>query len=98
FDVQLIGGLALLQGKLAEMRTGEGKTLAISAPASVLALEGKGVHVVTANAYLATRDAELMRPLYEALGLSVAALEANMPLAEKQAAYKADITYGVGFD
>lgn len=96
FPVQLIGGAVLLDGNLAEMRTGEGKTLTITAPAAVLALQGKGVHVVTANSYLAKRDAELMRPVYETLGLSVGHIDSNQPLAEKQAAYQCDITYGVG--
>ncbi|KWU17786.1 preprotein translocase subunit SecA [Burkholderia cenocepacia] len=96
FNVQVTGGLALLSGKLAEMRTGEGKTLSIVAPAAVLALEGRGVHVVTANSYLARRDAELMRPVYEALGLSVAFIEQGQSQDEKRAAYAADVTYGVG--
>ncbi|KWT98356.1 Protein export cytoplasm protein SecA ATPase RNA helicase [Variovorax sp. WDL1] len=98
FDVQLIGGLALLQGKLAEMRTGEGKTLTLVAPAALLALQGKGVHVVTANSYLARRDAELMRPVFEALGLSVAFIETSQTSAAKREAYAADVTYGVGFE
>ena len=98
FDVQLIGGLALLSGKLAEMRTGEGKTLTIVAPAAVLALDGKGLHVVTANAYLAQRDAELMRPVYEALGLSVAFVHEGQSVEEKKAAYLSHITYGVGHE
>ncbi len=98
FDVQLIGGLVLAAGKLAEMRTGEGKTLTIVAPASVLALDGKGVHVVTSNDYLAQRDAEAMRPVYELLGLSVQALRPEQSVAEKQAAYGAHITYGVGHE
>lgn len=96
FDVQLIGGVVLLEGKLAEMRTGEGKTLTVTLPAAVLALERRGVHVVTSNAYLARRDAELMRPVYEALGLSVAAVYSEQSVAEKQAAYACDVTYGVG--
>lgn len=96
FDVQLVGGLALLAGKLAEMRTGEGKTLSIVAPAALLALEGRGVHVVTANSYLARRDAELMRPVYEALGLTVAFIDQSQDAEHKRAAYAADITYGVG--
>lgn len=96
FDVQLLGAFVLLDGKLAEMRTGEGKTLTITAPASLLALDGRGVHVVTANAYLAHRDAELMRPVYEALGLTVATISAEQSLGEKQAAYLCDIVYGVG--
>lgn len=95
-DVQLIGGVVLLQGKLAEMRTGEGKTLTIVAPAALHALEGKGVHVVTSNAYLAKRDANLMRPVYAALGLTVAAIHAEQSPAEKKEAYAADITYGIG--
>lgn len=96
FGVQLIGGLVLLQGKLAEMRTGEGKTLTVAAPAALLALDGKGVHVVTANSYLAHRDSELMRPLYEALGLSVGFVSDEQTGEEKKAAYAADVTYGVG--
>lgn len=96
FDVQLIGGLTLMAGQLAEMRTGEGKTLTIAAPAAVLALDGKGVHVVTANAYLAERDAELMRPLYEALGLSVSFVFDEQDMVDKKAAYASHITYGVG--
>ncbi len=98
FDVQLLGGLILAAGKLAEMRTGEGKTLTIVAPASVLALDGKGVHVVTANDYLAQRDAEAMRPVYELLGLTVKALRPDESVAEKQAAYSAHVTYGVGHE
>jgi preprotein translocase subunit SecA len=96
FDVQLIGGLTLMAGRLAEMRTGEGKTLTIAAPAAVMALDGKGVHVVTANAYLAERDAQLMRPLYEALGLSVGFVHDDQGADDKRAAYAATITYGVG--
>lgn len=98
FDVQLIGGLTLLKGQLAEMRTGEGKTLTIVAPAAVLALDGKGVHVVTANAYLATRDAADMAPVYEFLGLRVAALGEDLSQEDKQDAYLADVTYGVGHE
>lgn len=96
YRVQLLAGLVLLDGKLAEMKTGEGKTLTITAPAAVLALEGKGVHVVTANEYLARRDAELMRPVYEKLGLTVSFIAAEQTTAEKKAAYACDITYGVG--
>ena len=96
YDVQLIGGLALYEGFLAEMRTGEGKTLTITLAAALRALEGKGVHVVTANEYLAARDAELMAPVYKALGLSVAVTLSNMSVEDKQSAYRADITYGVG--
>ena len=96
FDVQMIGATVLLQGKLAEMRTGEGKTLTITVPAALLALDGKGVHVVTSNAYLAQRDAELMRPVYAALGLSVSAIHSEQSVAQKQAAYACDVVYGVG--
>ena len=96
FAVQLVGGVVLLKGMLAEMRTGEGKTLTVVAPAALLALEGKGVHVVTANSYLAQRDAELMRPVYEALGLSVGAIYPDQDLMSKKHAYSCDITYGVG--
>lgn len=98
FDVQIIGGLTLLKGKLAEMRTGEGKTLTLVAPAALQALDAKGVHVVTANSYLATRDSALMAPVYAALGLTAAAVSESQPLAEKQAAYAADVTYGVGHE
>jgi preprotein translocase subunit SecA len=96
FDVQLLGAAILLEGRLAEMRTGEGKTLTITAPAAILALEGKGVHVVTANEYLARRDAELMRPVFEALGLTVSAIHSAQTLDEKRASYLCDVTYGVG--
>jgi preprotein translocase subunit SecA len=96
FDVQLVGATVLLDKRLAEMRTGEGKTLTITAPAALLALDGLGVHVVTANAYLARRDAELMRPVYEALGLTVSTIYAEQTTTEKQAAYRCDIVYGVG--
>ncbi|MDW8336423.1 MAG: preprotein translocase subunit SecA, partial [Tepidimonas sp.] len=102
FDVQLMGGIALHQGKIAEMRTGEGKTLTATLPVYLNALTGKGVHVVTVNDYLAARDAEWMGRLYQWLGLSVGV---NLPLMsreQKQAAYAADITYGTnneyGFD
>ncbi len=102
FDVQLIGGIALHQGKIAEMRTGEGKTLMATLPAYLNALSGKGVHVVTVNDYLAARDAEWMGKLYEFLGLSVGVILSQMDHADKQAAYAADITYGTnnefGFD
>lgn len=102
FDVQLIGGMVLHDGKIAEMRTGEGKTLAASLPAYLNALKGEGVHIVTVNDYLAKRDANWMGPIYEFLGLTVGV---NLPFttaAEKRAAYAADITYGTnnefGFD
>lgn len=102
FDVQLMGGMALHQGKIAEMRTGEGKTLTSTLPVYLNALSADGVHVVTVNDYLASRDAETMRPLYNFLGLSVGVNLPNAPREEKQLAYLADITYGTnneyGFD
>ncbi len=102
FDVQLIGGMVLNAGKIAEMRTGEGKTLVATLPAYLNALSGKGVHVVTVNDYLARRDAEWMSRLYNFLGLSVGINLSQMPHDEKQKAYAADITYGTnnefGFD
>ena len=102
FDVQLIGGMTLHEGKIAEMRTGEGKTLVATLAVYLNALAGKGVHVVTVNDYLARRDANWMRPLYEFLGLSVGIVIPFQPPEEKRAAYAADITYGTnnefGFD
>jgi len=102
FDVQLLGGMALHHGKIAEMRTGEGKTLTATLPVYLNALAGKGVHVVTVNDYLASRDATWMGRLYNFLGLTVGINLPNMPREEKQAAYGADITYGTnneyGFD
>jgi preprotein translocase subunit SecA len=102
FDVQLVGGMALHQGKIAEMRTGEGKTLTATLPVYLNALSGKGVHVVTVNDYLANRDAQWMGKLYGFLGLSVGINLPQMAREEKQAAYRADITYGTnneyGFD
>ena len=103
FDVQLIGGMVLHNGKITEMRTGEGKTLVATLPAYLNALPGNGgVHVITVNDYLARRDAEWMRPLYEFLGMSVGVAVPDMSHADKQAAYRADITYGTnnefGFD
>ena len=102
FDVQLIGGMVLNAGKIAEMRTGEGKTLVATLPVYLNALAGKGVHVVTVNDYLAKRDAEWMAKLYNFLGLTVGINLSQMPPAEKKAAYVADITYGTnnefGFD
>lgn len=102
FDVQLIGGMVLHEGKIAEMRTGEGKTLMATLPAYLNALSGKGVHIVTVNDYLAKRDAEWMGKIYQFLGMSVGVIYAQMPHSEKQAAYAADITYGTnneyGFD
>jgi preprotein translocase subunit SecA len=102
FDVQLIGGMTLHEGKIAEMRTGEGKTLVATLAVYLNALSGKGVHVVTVNDYLARRDANWMRPLYEALGMTVGVVVPFQPAEEKRAAYAADITYGTnneyGFD
>ncbi|MBN9367212.1 MAG: preprotein translocase subunit SecA [Comamonadaceae bacterium] len=102
FDVQLIGGMALHHGKIAEMRTGEGKTLTATLPVYLNALSGQGVHVVTVNDYLAGRDAQWMGRLYNFLGLTVGINLPQMPREEKQAAYGADITYGTnneyGFD
>ncbi len=102
FDVQLIGGLMLLSPTIAEMRTGEGKTLVATLPLITHALAGKGAHLVTVNDYLSSRDAEWMRPVYEFFGLSVGVVRPNMSPADKRAAYAADITYGTnnefGFD
>ena len=102
FDVQLIGGIILHQGRIAEMKTGEGKTLVATLPVYLNALEGKGVHVITVNDYLAKRDSEWMGKLYKFLGLSVGLVIAGMDPQAKQKAYAADITYGTnnefGFD
>lgn len=102
FDVQLIGGMVLHEGKIAEMRTGEGKTLMATLAAYLNALPGKGVHIVTVNDYLAKRDAEWMAPIYRFLGLEVGVNLTNMSYEEKQKAYNADITFGTnnefGFD
>ena len=102
FDVQIIGGIALHEGRVAEMRTGEGKTLMATLPAYLNALGGDGVHVVTVNDYLAHRDANWMGPIYEALGLTVGVVQSGQDFSLKQAAYAADITYGTnnefGFD
>ncbi|MBS0375463.1 MAG: preprotein translocase subunit SecA [Proteobacteria bacterium] len=102
FDVQLIGGIALHQGKIAEMRTGEGKTLVATLPVYLNALPGRGVHVVTVNEYLASRDAEWMGPVYRFLGMSVGVIRSGQTQDEKRAAYACDITYGTnneyGFD
>jgi preprotein translocase subunit SecA len=102
FDVQLLGGMSLHEGKISEMRTGEGKTLTATLPVYLNALMGKGVHVVTVNDYLASRDATWMGKLYNFLGLSVGVNSAQMSRQEKQAAYNSDITYGTnnefGFD
>ncbi len=102
FDVQLIGGMVLHEGNIAEMRTGEGKTLMGTLPAYLNALSGKGVHIVTVNDYLAKRDSAWMRPIYDFLGLSDGVIYPDMPHPEKQAAYQTDILYGTnnefGFD
>lgn len=102
YDTQLIGGMVLHSGAIAEMVTGEGKTLVATLPAYLNALEGKGVHVITVNDYLARRDMEWMAPLYTKLGLTVAAIQSGMTTLEKQQAYSCDITYGTnnefGFD
>src|SRR5262252_610434 len=94
FDVQMIGGMVLHSGKIAEMRTGEGKTLVATLPVYLNALEGKGVHVVTVNDYLAKRDAAWMGKIYGFLGMSVGVVFPGMDYADKKAAYAADITYG----
>jgi len=102
YDVQLFGGLVLLRNKIAEMKTGEGKTLVSTLPISLMALFSKGVHVVTVNEYLAKRDAEWMAPIYNFLGLEVGLIYSNQDYEEKRMAYKKDITYGTnnefGFD
>ncbi|MCG2600366.1 MAG: preprotein translocase subunit SecA, partial [Achromobacter sp.] len=102
FDAQLLGGIALHSGKIAEMRTGEGKTLMATLPVYLNAIAAKGVHVVTVNDYLARRDAEWMGRLYHFLGLSTGVVVPQQPNEEKKAAYAADITYGTnnefGFD
>jgi len=102
FDVQLIGGIVLHEGKVAEMKTGEGKTLVATLPVYLNALTGRGVHVVTVNDYLAKRDAEWMGPIYRFLGLSVGVIQHDLNSAQRRAAYNADITYvtnnEVGFD
>ncbi|MEM7351534.1 MAG: preprotein translocase subunit SecA [Acidobacteriota bacterium] len=102
YDVQLIGGIVLHQGKIAEMKTGEGKTLVATLAAYLNALNGQGVHVVTVNDYLAKRDSEWMAPVYEGLGMTVGVIQTNMADADRQEAYRSDITYGTnnefGFD
>ena len=102
FDVQLIGGLVLHFGKIAEMKTGEGKTLVSTLPAYLNALTGNGVHIVTVNEYLAQRDAEWMGPIYDFLGLTVGCIDSSQKQSEKRQAYQCDITYGTnnefGFD
>src|SRR5206468_12018341 len=102
FDVQLMGGAALHQGNIAEMKTGEGKTLVSTLPGYLNALEGKGVHIVTVNDYLAKRDSEWMGGIYRFLGLNVGLIQASMTPQQRRPAYAADITYGTnnefGFD
>src|SRR5256712_1218241 len=102
FDVQLIGGIVLHEGTIAEMKTGEGKTLVATLPAALNALSGRGVHIVTVNDYLARRDAEWMSPIYRALGLTVGVIVHDLDDTQRRAAYAADITYGTnnefGFD
>src|SRR4051794_2638864 len=93
FDVQMMGGIVLHEGAIAEMKTGEGKTFVASLALYLNALAGKGVHLVTVNDYLAPRDAEWNRPVFERLGVTVAAIEANMSFEARKAAYDADITY-----
>src|SRR5436309_34939 len=102
FDVQLIGGMVLHRGKIAEMKTGEGKTLVATLPAYLNALDGKGVHIVTVNDYLARRDSEWMGKIYRFLGMTVGVIQHDLTDAERQVAYGSDITYGTnnefGFD
>ena len=102
FDVQLIGGMVLHQGRIAEMKTGEGKTLVSTLPTYLNALTGKGVHIVTVNDYLAARDAEWMGQIYDFLGLSVGTIVHGLTDKERKVAYGADVTYGTnnefGFD
>ncbi|HPA95195.1 MAG TPA: preprotein translocase subunit SecA, partial [Thermoanaerobaculia bacterium] len=102
FDVQLVGGIVLHQGKIAEMRTGEGKTLVATLPVYLNALAGKGVHVVTVNDYLARRDSEWMGQIYRFLGMSVGVIQHDLSDAERQHSYRCDITYAtnneIGFD
>ena len=102
FDVQMIGGMVLHEGKISEMRTGEGKTLVATLPAYLNALNGNGVHMITVNDYLATRDAGWMGPLYEFLGMTVGVIRSGQSPEDKRAAYASDIVYGTnnefGFD
>src|SRR4029078_2236959 len=102
YDVQMLGGMILHEGNIAEMVTGEGKTLVATLPAYLNAITGKGVHVVTVNDYLARRDMEWMGPIYTNLGLTVGAIQSGMDSGERQTAYACDITYGTnnefGFD
>ena len=98
YDVQTLAGLALARNAIAEMETGEGKTFVAALPAFFLALAGDGVHVMTVNSYLAERDCQLLRPLYEMLGMSVGQLSAAAPPSDKRAAYACEITYGPGYE
>src|SRR5918997_1174729 len=102
YDVQLLGGMALHHGKIAEMRTGEGKTLVATLPTYLNSIAGQGVHVVTVNDYLARRDCEWMSPVYEFLDLRVGVIQHDMDFRTRRAGYNADITYGTnnefGFD
>src|SRR5882757_3072452 len=102
FDVQLLGGAAVHHNSIVEMQTGEGKTLTATLPLYLAALEGKGAHLATVNDYLARRDADWMRPIYEALGITVGVVETQMTQPERRKAYACDITYGTakefGFD
>ncbi len=102
FDVQFIGGIVLHEGKIAEMKTGEGKTLVATLPAYLNSLASRGVHIVTVNDYLARRDAEWMGPIYRMLGLTVGVIVHDLDETQRRAAYGADITYGTnnefGFD
>src|ERR671938_1842485 len=102
FDVQLIGGMVLHGGQIAEMRTGEGKTLTATLAVVLNSLAGRGVHVVTVNDYLARRDADWMRPIYDLLGVSVGVIQSEMAPAERREMYSRDVTYGTnsefGFD
>src|SRR6187431_1829787 len=102
FDVQLLGGAAVHHNSIVEMQTGEGKTLTATLPLYLAALEGKGAHLATVNDYLARRDADWMRPIYEALGISVGVVETQMTQPQRRKAYACDITYGTakefGFD
>src|SRR5580765_7280335 len=102
FDVQMIGGIILHRGRIAEMKTGEGKTLVATLPVYLNALEGKGVHLVTVNDYLAKRDSDWMGRIYRFLGLSVGVIQHDMPDADRKRAYGSDVTYGTnnefGFD
>src|SRR5216110_3209911 len=94
FDVQLMGGIVLHEGDIAEMKTGEGKTFVAVQPLYLNGLAGRGVHLVTVNDYLAKRDAEWTKPVYEALGMRVTYIENMMPFAQRREAYNADVTYG----